>query len=298
MSRIFVKQALAYGINKIKNAGIDSARLDAEILISFLLGCTREKLISNTQCPISNAQFDKYKKLIKKRSKHYPIAYLTGSKEFYGIDFYVNENVLVPRPETESLVENVIDFCRGEPLSARRSGGCSPKPGQTRGSAPTILEIGTGSGCIALTLAKYLPKAKITTSDISKKALVVACGNRRNLRIKNVKLLKSNLLDKVKTKPDILVANLPYLTTKELREKSILREPKLALYGGKDGLDIYRKMFKQIKKKGGLDLMIFIEIGSDQTKEAKKIILNLFPKAEIEIKKDLANRDRVVIIKI
>ena len=159
------------------------------------------------------------------------------------------------------------------------------------------MEIGTGSGCIALTLAKQLPKASIIAVDISDKALRIARKNQAKLKIKNVKLLKSNLLEKVKSKPNIMVANLPYLTSNELKEVSISREPRLALYGGKNGLDTYRQLFQQIKERGWSSIAIFLEIGSSQAREIRKIASSLFPNAEVEIKKDLANRDRVVIIR-
>jgi len=278
MSTISLKQALIYGINELRKAGIDSARLDAELLLGFVLHFNQEKIISNPKFKISNLKFKIFKNLISKRSKHYPIAYLTNHKEFYGLDFYINENVLVPRPETELLVEEVLRF-----VGTRH--------------ALSLLEIGTGSGCIALTLAKYLPQAKITASDISQKALVVACGNRRKLKIKNVKLLKSNLLEKVKTNPDIIVANLPYLTRKELNQKSIIREPKLALYGGKAGMEIYEKLFQQIHKKQWKNMTLFLEIGETQGKKIKNLVKKYFPYLIMETKKDLAMKERVVIIR-
>ena len=300
MSTISPKQALIYGINELNKAKIDSARLDAELLISFLLGYTLEKLISNIQYPISNIQFNKYKQLIEKRAKYYPVAYLVGKKEFYGIEFYVNKNVLVPRPETELIVENVIDYCRGAIHCAQKKGVIN--------HAPTILEIGTGSGCVALTLAKYLPKTKITAVDISEKALIVARKNRTLIQtrdrvsLQNTRFKQSNLLSNIGFRPDIIVANLPYLDNlkeilKESESKALKHEPQIALKGGRDGLDIYRKMFRQIKTKKWTGLTVFIEIGETQAKTIKKYIRALFPNAQIETKKDLANKDRVVIVK-
>jgi len=287
MSMIFIKQALIYGINELKNAKINSARLDAEILISFILGYSKEKLISNAQTPMTNAQFRKYKELIKKRSKHWPVAYLTGSKEFYGIDFYVNENVLVPRPETELLVEEVLKFVGNR-------------------HACSLLELGTGSGCIALTLAKYLPKAKITATDISDKALKIAKKNRSLIQtrdrvsVQNVQFKNSNLLLNIKNKPDIIVANLPYLDNdmrnllKSSDSKALKYEPQIALKGGPDGLDIYRKMFRQIKQNGWQDSVIFIEIGENQAKKIREVIKKTFPDVTLKTIKDLSHKDRVI----
>lgn len=297
MSIVLLKQALFWGINELNEVGIDSTRLDAEILLGFVLGLNREKVLTNQELRIKNKEWGKFKKLVKKRAKHYPIAYLTGSKEFYGIDFFVNENVLVPRPETELLVEEVIEESR---IILREYSG------QVNNEL-RIIEIGTGSGCISLTLAKYLPQAKITAVDISEKALKVARRNLRNAQYptSNIQFKKSNLLSNIKTKPDIIVANLPYLTKSELNQKSITREPVLALYGGKDGMELYEKLFQQIKNKwyrrgliNQIPTTVFIEIGEKQSKSLKKYIQDLFPKARIQIKKDLAQKDRVVIIEI
>lgn len=290
MSIISVKQALIYGVNNLKAANIESARLDAEILLSFVSGFSREKILINPQyLNISISQYLNFKKLISKRSKYYPIAYLIGSKEFYGIDFYVNKNVLVPRPETELLVEEVIKFVGQQNTK------------KLQATSYKLLEIGTGSGCISVTLAKYLPNTKITATDISEKALKVARKNRKKHGIKNLRLRKSNLLGKINSQPDIIVANLPYLTRDELREPSITKEPKLALYGGKDGLSLYENLLKEVKEKlidNDSHLSLFFEVNPNQRIKLEKIVKKIFPKAKIEIKKDLSRKDRVFIIRL
>lgn len=296
------KEALNYGTKLL------SSRLDAELLLRFVLGISIEKILLNPEFRIKNHEWEKYKKLIKKRKQGYPIAYLTGHKEFYGIDFFVNENVLVPRPETELLVEEILSY-----------------ESRIKNHELRILEIGTGSGCIALTLAKYLPKAKTIAVDISEKALSVARKNFKRIKQDNktarnhVQFRKSNLLSNIKSLPDIIVANLPYLTRDELKEPSIAKEPRLALCGGKDGLELYEKLFQQIGDRlcrgeplcspkpgqprraaptGKPTPAIFIEIGEKQGKRATQLAKKYFPKSKIEVKKDLARRDRVVIIKI
>jgi len=287
MSINTVKQSLQFGINKLREAKIPSPRLDAEILLGFVLGLNREKILISPDYKLSKNQYSRFEKLIKKRAKNYPIAYLIGKKEFYGIDFIVNESVLVPRPETELMVEEVIKYAKQSPRKI--DGGYQ------------ILEIGTGSGCVALTLAKHLPKTKVTAVDISEKALGVARRNRKALGLKNIGFKKSDLLSDVKTIPNIIIANLPYLTKKELGEASIVREPKLALYGGKDGLAVYKRMLGQIKERlidNDYHLTIFLEINPSQKSKLSKIIQEIFPKAEVEVKKDLARRDRLFIVKI
>jgi release factor glutamine methyltransferase len=281
MSTISIKKSLIYGTNELRMAGINSARLDAEIFISFLLGTSREKLISDDQRPMTNSQFNKYKKLIKKRAQHTPTAYLTGSKEFYGIDFYVNKNVLVPRPETETLIEEILNY-----------------ESRIMNHELKILEIGTGSGCISLTLAKYLPKTNVIAVDVSEKSLTVARKNKKKLGIRNVLFKKSNLLSNIKTKPGIIVANLPYLTRDELKEPSITKEPHLALYGGKNGLEIYNKLFKQIKRTKWQNILLFIEIGENQAKKIREAIKEAFPNSKIEVIKDLNGKNRVVVIEL
>ncbi len=302
MSITSIKQALKYGINELNKTKIYSAHLDAEILLCHILGLTKEKLHMNFQFPISNFQYQKYKKIINKRKKYYPVAYLAGKKEFYGIDFLVNKNVLIPRPETELLIDEILKFCRG-----------------TLQRTPTkILEIGTGSGCIALTLAKHLPKYHIIATDISNKALNIAKKNYRKLKQDNkltrfqVRFKRSDLLSEFKNpkyrkwakKPDIIVANLPYLTKEELplawlgtgKELSIKYEPKSALYGGKGGLEYFEKLFKQIKEKEWESLTLFLEIGETQANKISRLAKKYFKSPKIEIKKDLAKRDRVMII--
>jgi release factor glutamine methyltransferase len=288
MSIVLLKQALFYGINELMVSKIDSARLDAEILLGFVLGISREKMLSNPQYPVSNIQYLRFKKLIAKRKKHHPIAYLTGSKEFYGINFYVNESVLVPRPETELLVEETIRYIKNIQypcLAGRRA-------------ISNILELGTGSGCISITLAKYLPKVKIVAVDISEKALSIARKNRSSLELRttSIQFKRSNLLSNIKAKPDIIVANLPYLTRDELGEPSIKKEPKLALYGGRNGLEIYERLFGQIKRKWGEspEITLFLEIGEKQAKKIREAIRGAFPNSEITVIKDLSRKDRVI----
>lgn len=269
-----IKQTLQNGYKALQKAGIASAHLDAEVILSFVLKKPKEYLYTYPEKILSKDAIHRVSELVKKRSKFYPIAYLINRKEFFGLDFYVNENVLVPRPETESLVEECLRYVRsGRDRSLR------------------IAEIGTGSGCIAVALARHFDsrskdrgKIKIFATDISAAALKIATRNARKHRVlSKIKFLKGNLLEPLKNKKlDLIVANLPYLDSdyKNLLnssdKKALKFEPKIALYSGKDGLDHYADFFEQVAKLKHKPKFILIEFGPKQTTALKKIIkLNL-----------------------
>ncbi|MFA7308649.1 MAG: peptide chain release factor N(5)-glutamine methyltransferase [Patescibacteria group bacterium] len=275
MSILSISQTLTWGTQFLNQKKITSSRLDAHILLAFVLKKDRSYFITHGEEKISSTSYTSFQKLIQKRGTLYPVAYLTGHKEFYDLDFVVNESVLIPRPETELVIDLVLNRAK------------KPK---------TVLDIATGSGAIALTLAKHLPKSKVVGSDISDKALVVAKKNKRKLNIKNCSFVKSNLLLGIKEKPDILTANLPYLEGKDLKEKSIKYEPKLALFGGKDGTMLYEKLFKQIQKKKWNNFTLFLEIGTTQAKQITKLAEDILRVTSIQTHKDLAKEDRVIEI--
>jgi len=203
--------------------------LDAEVLLSHTLNKPKSFLYTYPEKKLTQAQVRKYKSLISRRAKHEPVAYITGHKEFYGLDFYVNQHTLIPRPETEALVEKIIK----------------------NKDIHSIADIGTGSGCIAIALAKNNPKLNIYAIDISSKALTVARKNAKAHKVKNITFKQGNLLEPIKNiKLDAIVANLPYLSEKVYKKnyQHLKYEPKQALYAGKDGLDYYKKLLKQINK--------------------------------------------------
>ena len=279
-----IQKVLIYAIEKLRTKKITSAQLDAEVLLSFILNKPREFLYSHPEYKITKNQAVKFKKLISQRIENKPIAYLIKHKEFFGLDFYVDENVLIPRPETEILVEEVL-------IEAKKLQATSDKP--------TILDLGTGSGCLAISLKKFLPKAKVIASDISNKALEVAKLNAKKHKVK-ILFIKANLLEpfiKGNFKMDILVANLPYLTPLQLKEKSIQSEPKKALLGGQDGLKYFRRLFDQINLLKLKPKAIFLEIDPSQSKKLSSLAQIYFEKAKIEIKKDLVGWDRVMVIR-
>ncbi len=214
-----------------------------------------------------------------------PIQYQRGWSEFYKLKFNLTSDVLIPRPETELLVDEVLKFSSLVP---------SPQP-------LTIMDIGTGSGCIAISIAKNLKDARIIATDISKDALKVAQKNADTHHVnKKVVFVEQDLLGTLKVAPDIIVTNLPYIPGFRLMMiDPLVRdfEPKLALDGGSDGFDIYRRLFNQMNDKKIYPKILIAEIDEEQGENAKLEVKRFFPKAkEIEVKKDLFGKDRILII--
>lgn len=279
-----IKESLIWATKKLKNL---SPALDAEILLAFTLKKPKEFLYAHSEKTLTTAQFLKFKKFIARRAKHEPIAYIIGHKYFYDLDFFVNKKVLIPRPETEILVENTIN------------------------KNPTaIIDVGIGSGAIAVSLAHRLPNAKIFATEISSAALKVAQKNISHHKVA-VTLLCGNLLKPLLKKSKItnlksltIAANLPYLTTNQWKKTppEIKKyEPRQALDGGTDGLKYYRELLQQLElliTGRRLSITSFFEIDPYQKKSITKLIKRCFPTAKIEIKKDLAGRARLVIFEI
>jgi len=280
---MIIKLALIKYTKILKNKKIPSPNLDAEVLLSYVLKKPREFLHTYPEKELTTEQLNNLITLMRRRVKGEPVAYLTKNKEFFGLDFYVDKRVLIPRPETEILVEETIK------VVSNKQSAISHKP-------LAICDIGTGSGCIAIALAKHLPKAKIIATDISKDALTVAKKNARLLDVSDkIKFLEGHLLEPVKNlEVNIIVANLPYLTKKE----ALKHEPILALVGGKKGLSLYNELFHQIKKYKFTDSVVIIEFAPHQKIGLRKYIKKLYPHSIIEIKKDLANRFRILKVKL
>ncbi len=275
-------QALKFGADKLLSVKSPSNILDAEVLLIHTIKKSKEYIFTNPEKKLSATQVQKYKSLIKRRVKFEPVAYLTGEKEFYGLNFIVNKNVLIPRPETELLVENIINYVGQRKI--------------------TLIDVGTGSGAIAITLKTALPKTRIIATDISTTALAIAKKN-ADLHKADIEFIKTNLIDKINTKIDVIAANLPYVPDAEKEIKNIYSaplkfEPTEALYGGKYGLDVYEKLFQQINKLAWKPKIIFCEIGATYINKTKQLTSKYFPQAKIEIKKDLCGKDRLLIIRL
>jgi len=272
-----IKQALQRARSILATNDIENSMLESELLLRHALNISRTQLYTETDQELSPEKEKAFWDLVKRRLKGEPAAYIIGHREFYGHDFRVNSNVLIPRPESELLVEKVLQLAQHRPEI-------------------TIAEIGTGCGAIAISLALKLPQAKIYATDISTPALKVAETNSNNHRVlKRVYLLKGNMLDPLPEPVDLIVANLPYVSEPELADApSLSFEPQMALNGGPDGLEKIRQLASQVNDKLLPDGYLLLEIGQGQEKAVTKLLTDLFPKAKIEITPDLSSIDRVV----
>ena len=258
-----IQQLLRSSIQRLKAAGIDSPSLDAELLLARALGAGRPFIIAHRDAAVAPGQAARFRAMLSRRARREPLAYITGEKEFYGYAFLVNRAVLIPRPETEFLVEAALDAVAGPD---RHAGGSAGKS--------VIIDVGTGSGCVAVSVAKELEKRsvghRIYALDISARALVVARRNiRRHNAGGNVTPVKSDLFAALPAavRADAVVSNPPYVERAAIDglQPEIGRyEPRLALDGGDDGLDFYRKIVPAAKKRVKKNGALILEIGDGQ----------------------------------
>ncbi|HHH41440.1 MAG TPA: peptide chain release factor N(5)-glutamine methyltransferase [Chloroflexi bacterium] len=253
----------------------DAPRLEAEVLLSHVTGLPRATLLAHPERPLPPAQRRRYRALLQRRAAGYPLPYLTGRVEFYGLEFAVTPDVLIPRPETERLVELAL---------ARR-----PR---------TAVDVGTGSGCVAVTLAVHLPDVRVYATDLSGPALRVAAANaRRHSVAGRVRLIQCDLFGPLAGPVDLVVANPPYVAAAEWASlpTSVRRyEPRLALDGGADGLAVIRRLLGEAPRLLGPGGTLLVEIGAEQGKDAAALARALYPGARVAVHPDLAGRDRVL----
>jgi release factor glutamine methyltransferase len=275
------KEALARAREILTDNDIDDASLEGEILLRHVLGINRAQLFADLDSDISPSDIKILMKLVKRRAKGEPYAYITGSKEFYGLEFIVNRDVLIPRPETELLVEQAISLCRSYKYSR-------------------LADVGTGCGAIAVSLAVNLSSVRIYATDISAKALEVAGQNCMKHGVAGrITLLPGDMLEPLSESVDLIIANLPYVKESDIPDAGPLSfEPELALNGGEKGLDKIEKLCRQagekLKSKGSL----LLEIGQGQAEEVKAILHKYYPSALIEVNNDLAGIERVVNLRL
>lgn len=259
--------------------GIDSPRLDAEILLSHVLKKERIYLYAHYDEPMNGEELAAYRELVKKRGSRLSVAHILGTKAFMGLDFKVSQDVLIPRPETEMLVETVVTAAKGQ--------------------APVIIDVGTGSGAILLSLLSYLPEAMGMGIDISPKALAVAAENAHNLGLeKRVTWIESDLLSQVPREAcDWLVSNPPYLTAQDMAElqPEVRHDPKLALYGGDDGLSIYRRLAAESPSYVKIGGHCAVEIGAGQGPDVIDIFCQTGAYDYERTVKDYGGIDRVLL---
>jgi release factor glutamine methyltransferase len=278
---LLIRDALLEGRRALSG---DEAALEAELLLMHALGVDRTHLYQRLAEPLSPETTDAYHHLLERCVAHEPLAYITGHREFFGLDFEVTPAALIPRPETETLIELAVAFARE----------------RFAGQTITIADVGAGSGVIAVSLARELPLARVTATDISADALALARRNsERHDVATRIDFREGNLLEPLTEPVQIIAANLPYVTTAqwqgsppEIRE----HEPRLALDGGADGLDVIRQFFTQAPARLAESGAVFCEIGAWQGDAAREIARRAFPDARIEIARDLAGRDRVLCV--
>lgn len=273
---VLVRDIIKKAQNTLEAAGIADSQVDSWLLAEFVFGITRVKYYANMQMTVDGRSAEKYNELVNQRAGHLPLQHIIGTQEFMGLTFKVNENVLIPRQDTELLVENVVDYLGNDER--------------------TVLDMCTGSGCIAVSIDRLSKNSKVTAVDISEKALEVAQENNR-LNNAKVTFIQSDLFTNVTGKYDIIVSNPPYIRTDEipkLMEEVKSHEPVMALDGMEDGLYFYKKICGEASDYLNDNGKIFFEIGYDQGDDVSEILRqNRF--CNIEVLKDLSGNDRVVI---
>ena len=274
-----IKQIIIEKTKLLKDNNIENASNIARILLANLLNKSKEYLVINDKEELKEELVEKYNKYLKQIIDGYPLQYITHNQEFMKLNFYVDENVLIPQPDTEILVEEVINICDNE---------CKNKDIK-------ILDLCTGSGAIAISLGKYIQNSEITAIDISKEALEVATKNAETNEVK-IKFIKSNMFENISDKYDIIVSNPPYIETKVISKlpKEVQNEPRLALDGGADGLDFYREIAQNAYKYSETNGFLVMEIGYNQKDTVIEILSNENKYKNIECIKDLDNNDRVI----
>lgn len=285
-----IREALTWGIGQLKASQGEGASLDAQILLAFVLGCERSQLFLDPQKPLTDPQDMQYRSVIARRRAAEPVAYIVGSKEFYGLQFRVDSRVLIPRPETEILVEAALKIIRKR---------------LAHGEQLIVADIGTGSGIIPITLAVEEPRIDtIYASDLSGAALEVARENSILHGVQGlVHLLEGDLLESLPEAVDILTANLPYVglvERSELASGVVDYEPETALFSGPDGLDLLQRFCTEVQQFDRLrpGAVMLLEIGYRQKEVLTKWLLQLWPQAHIECLQDYAGWDRHLLVEV
>ena len=285
-----IGRALLAATRRLREAEVESAQLDAAVLLSTVLGVNRAWLYAHPTRQLSEHEIAKYEELVRRRMCHEPVAYLVGYKPFYGLDITVDNRVLIPRPETEILVERALGHAQ---VLIRE------------GQRPVIADIGTGSAAIAVALAINAREATVYATDVSAACMEVSEKNVWRYGVgEQVHLVPGSLMDNLPEPVDIVVANLPYVATTDLPTlPPQVRnwEPVLALDGGPDGCDVIRKLLRQLASPQGQarlkpGAVIFLEIGADQGPRVRAAVNETLPHCGCSVLVDYAGLDRVVVI--
>ncbi len=285
-----VGRAMLAATRRLREEGCESPQLDSAVLMAHVLGVSKAWLYAHPHRQLTETEIGRYEALIRRRIAQEPVAYLTGVKAFYSLDLVVNRHVLIPRPETELLVERTLDHLRH--LSAA-------------GRAPLVADIGTGSAAIAVAIAVNAPAVRVIAVDISADALAVAAQNIARYGVgEQVELRMGHLIEPLSVPVDVMIANLPYIATDQIARlpRSVRDyEPRVALDGGPDGLQVFRAFFDSLARAGVPTKLrpggrIYLEIGADQGAAVKTLAELALPGAEVIILPDYAGLDRIVVV--
>lgn len=268
-----LKEALAKAVDKLQQMEVPDADIDAWYLLSYVTGLDRAAFFLHGEEPMAEPDMIRYRDLVTKRGERIPLQHLTGEQEFMGLDFHVNEHVLIPRQDTECLVERVLPYVDGK----------------------RVLDVCTGSGCIAIAIAKLGKPFIVHGVDISEEALAVARQNATELNA-SVELFAGDLMTKIDGQYDVIVSNPPYIppsVIEGLMPEVRLHEPMLALDGGQDGLEFYRRIAEQAVTRLAPNGRLFLEIGCEQAAAVAEILQKQGYR-EVQVFQDLAGKDRIV----
>ena len=276
-----IKELIEYGKNTLNKNEVQDSSIISRILAEYILNFNRQEIIANLDKEVEEEQRVRYYLALIEIIQGMPIQYITNKQEFMKLDFYVDENVLIPQPDTEILVEKAIEEAK-------------------KIENVEILDMCTGSGCIGISIAKNIENAKVTLVDISKNAIEIAKKNAlRNKVESQLTFIQSNMFEKVEKKFDIIVSNPPYIKTDVIPklDRQVQNEPHKALDGGKDGLKFYKIIIEEAKNYLKENGKLILEIGYDQKEEVENLIKQSGQYKKIEVIKDLSQNDRVIIVK-
>jgi len=278
---VTMEQALSRARKILAANNIEDASLESELLLRHTLKINRVELYLDLNHELTPEQEEAFWHLVRRRLNGEPTAYITEHREFYGLDFYVDPRVLIPRPESELLVEKALQLAQNRSIA-------------------NIADIGTGCGAIAISLARNLPQTKIYATDISDSALQVARVNcQKHGVLDRICLLPGDMLDPLPEPVDLIIANLPYVKELEVfRMRHANFEPKLALSGGGDGLEKIRQLCRQVIMKLRPQGCLLLEIGQGQGETVTTFLYHLFPSALVEVAPDLSGIQRVVSLRL
>jgi len=288
-----ILKLLEWSTPYLQNKGIPSPRLDAELLLAHTLRLSRVQLYTQFDRPLTEVELQQYKTFFKRRSEREPLAYILGKKEFYSLEFEVSPAVLIPRPETELLVEKTMELLKNAPAPSFDKGGIQ--------GGFKIMDLGTGSGCIPISLAKHLPQAQLTAIDFSEAALNIAKSNAKKHGVEEqINFLHQDIFNlelNPGSKFDAILSNPPYIPEADFLklEPELTFEPSQALIGGKTGLDFYEHLFPWAKDHLHPSGFALFEIGFNQAEEVEKIATNTgFQK--VNILRDYAGHPRMILL--